>query len=107
MIKFDPDKFDKFKCFLFINDKDINIIKTRKIIDYFFSHSKRRLIILFSFLQKIHDIIEIKMNNQSFYQLNLLNPEYLDLSKNSMNYFSSLIDYESRETKLMTIYNYI
>ena len=107
LIKFDPDKFDKFKCFLFINDKDINIIKTRKIIDYFFSHSKRRLIILFSFLQKIHDIIEIKMNNQSFYQLNLLNPEYLDLSKNSMNYFSSLIDYESQETKLMTIYNYI
>ena len=106
----------QFKTFFYINDKDENIRNVRNLIDYYFAQKKHRLIILFSFLQKIHNIIEIKIkvnitHNKYYYltsyQLNLLKPEYIDISKNSMNYFSSLIDYKSRETKLRTIYNYI
>ena len=76
-------------------------------INSYFGYGKQRLILLFTFLQKIHDIIEIKLGEESFEQLNLINPEYLTFSKNSKNYFYSLIDYSSPETKLMSIYNYI
>ena len=62
---------------------------------------------LFSFLQRIHDIIEIKQGKKINNTLNRLNPEYLDVSKNSMNYFLSLVDYSSPETQLEAIYNYI
>ena len=72
-------------------------------INSYFGYGKQRLILLFTFLQKIHDIIEIKLGEESFEQLNLINPEYLTFSKNSKNYFYSLIDYSSPETKLMSI----
>ena len=97
----------EFEYFLFINDSDNNIRNVKNLIDHFFANTKHRLIVLFSFLQKIHDIIEIKIDNQVSYQLNLLKPEYLNISKNSKNYFYNLIDFTSPETKLMTIYNYI
>ena len=59
-------------------------------------------------MQNIHDSIEIKLSNkETLKQLNLLKPEYLDLSKSSIYYFCSLIDYSTPETKLMSIYNYI
>ena len=103
------DSFDlkEYEYFLYINDNDNNIRSVRNLIDYYFAHNKHRLIVLFSFLQKIHDIIEIKIDNQISCQLNLLKPEYLIISKNSKNYFSNLIDYTLPETKLMTIYNYV
>ena len=107
LINSDSIELKKFEYFLYINDNDNNIRRVRNIINHFFDHGKKRLIVLLSFLQKIHDIIEMKIDNQFAYQLNLLNPEYLNLSRNSKDYFSSLIDYTSPETKLMTIYNYI
>ena len=97
----------QFEYFLYINDDVRNIKNVKNLLDYFFGHTKHRLIILFSFLQKIHDIIEINIDNKPIKQLNRLNPEYLEISTNSMNYFSTLIDYKTAETKLLTIYNYI
>ena len=97
----------RFKYFLHINDKDFYIMRAKYFFEPLFGYGNQRLIILLSFLQKIHDIIGIRINNEKFIQLNLLEPEYLNVSKNSRNYFYNLIDYSSPETKLMTIYNYI
>ena len=97
----------RFKYFLHINDKDFYIMRAKYFFERLFGYGNQRLIILLSFLQKIHDIIGIRINNEKFIQLNLLEPEYLNVSKNSRNYFYNLIDYSSPETKLMTIYNYI
>ena len=97
----------EFKYLLYINDNDNNIKSVRNLIDFYFAHSKHRLIVLLSFLQKIHDVVEIKIDNQLFYQLNILKPEYLNISNNSKDYFSDLIDYSLPEAKLMTIYNNI
>ena len=97
----------RFKYFLHINDQDFYIIRAKHFFERLFGYGNQRLIILLSFLQKIHDIINIKINNEKSVQLNLLEPEYLNVSKNSRNYFYNLIDYSSPETKLMTIYNYI
>ena len=103
------DLFDlkKYKYLININDNNLYIEYSKNALDYFFDNSKHRLIILFSFLQKIHDIIEIKQGNKIINIINRLKPEYLDISKNSMNYFLSLVDYSSPETQLETIYNYI
>ena len=82
-------------------------MRAKHFFERVFGYGNQRLIILLSFLQKIHDIIKINIDNNHSSQLNLLKPEYLDVSKNSRNYFYKLIDYTSHETKLMTIYNYI
>ena len=80
---------------------------------------RNRLVVLFSFLQEIRDIIEIKAedlknNNDNeliktdeIKEINFLSPEYLVLPEHSMYYFENQIDYSERETKLMSIYNFI
>ena len=80
---------------------------------------RNRLVVLFSFLQEICDIIEIKAedlkNNNAneiiktdvIKEINFLNPEYLVLPEHSVYYFENQIDYSERETKLMSIYNFI
>ena len=100
-------ELNEFKYFLEVNDNKDNLKKIKYFVEYYFGYGQESLMVLFSFLQKIHDIIEIKLNNETFYQLNLVKPEFFGLSINSKNYFSNLIDYTSPETKLITIYNYI
>ena len=81
--------------------------KTQLLIDMIFMHRKKRLIILFSFLQKINDFLEITIYDNNLFLINLIKPEYLNISKNTEYYFHSLIDYSSPESKLMTIYNFL
>ena len=97
----------QFEYILNINDNYNNIKKAHLLIDMIFLHRKKRLIILLSFLQLIHDCLEIKIDNNNLFIINLIKPEYLFISKNTKNYFRGLIDYSSLDTKLMTIYNYI
>ena len=107
LITFNIIKLKEYEYFLYINDKEINIKKAENAIKFLFKDKKKRLIILFSFLDKIHEFIETKIDGKTTYQLYLLNSEYLDISKETLNYFISLIEYTSRETRIMTIYNYI
>ena len=97
----------QFEYILNINDNYNNIKKAHLLIDMIFLHRKKGLIILLSFLQLIHDFLEIKIDNNNLFIINLIKPEYLFISKNTKNYFRGLIDYSSLDTKLMTIYNYI
>ena len=99
--------YAEYYPFLLINNHDYYIRNVKSVIEYYFGNEMLPLIVLLSFLQKIHDIIEIKVESNILLELNRLNPEYLDISENSMNYFISMVDFSSRETKLMTIYNYI
>ena len=62
---------------------------------------------LFLFLQEIRDIIEIKINEQNIYLINILKPEVFNLKKYSKTYFNNIIDYSDRESQLLSIYNYI
>jgi len=97
----------QFEYILYINNNYNNMKKTQLLIDMIFMHRKKRLIILFSFLQKINDFLEITMHNNNLFLINLIKPEYLNISKNTEYYFHSLIDYSSPESKLMTIYNFL
>ena len=60
----ETSKLNKYEKFLKINDSDKYIIDIKNIIDYYYAHRKHRLIVLFSFLQKIHDIFEIKLDSK-------------------------------------------
>ena len=63
---------------------------------------------LLSFLQDIHDVIEVRLTkNTNIKLLNTLIPENFNLNKYSFLYFEKHIDYTDRETKLLSIYNYI
>ena len=96
----------QFEYILYINNNYNNMKKAQLLIDKIFLHKKKRLIVLFSFLQKINDFLEIKIDDNTLNLINLIKPEYLFISKNTKKYFQSLIDYSSPDTKLMTIYNY-
>ena len=72
--------------------------------------------ILFSFLQEIRDIIEVNMkekknNKEEIIKdvriVNFLTYEFLNLPEHSIYYFENKIDYSERETKIMSIYNFI
>ena len=97
----------QFEYILYINNNYNNMKKTQLLIDMIFMHRKKRLIILFSFLQKINDFLEITIYDNNLFLINLIKPEYLNISKNTEYYFHSLIDYSSPESKLMTIYNFL
>ena len=97
----------EFNYIIKINENDSDIRKTLNLLEFVFKHEKNNLIVLISFLEKIHDFIEIKIDGVIHNYLNLINLEYLQISENSKNYFYSLIDYSSSETKLTSIYNYI
>ena len=110
LIKF--DSLNEFDCLLSINDTDRNFKNSKELIDFlYYKNNKKKyyLIILFSFMQKICDIIELRNEEQKIieYEIILLLPDYLDLSIHSMNYFENQIDYSERETKIMSIYNLI
>ena len=111
-----------FEYFLYINDNINNFIKANELFDFYYARKnnmRNRLVVLFSFLQEICDIIEIKAedlkNNNAneiiktdvIKEINFLNPEYLVLPEHSVYYFENQIDYSERETKLMSIYNFI
>ena len=75
-----------------------------------------RIMLLFSFLQEICDIIEIKLEKEKnngekvtndIKVLNFLSNEYLNLSEYSIYYFENKIDFANRESKLMSLYNFI
>ena len=99
--------FEPIKYFFYINDEKDNIEKALTILNKFSNGEYNHLLVLFSFLQEIHDKIEIISNNEKITILNTLMPKNMNLRKYSNIYFSKLIDYTSRETKLLSIYNYI
>ena len=98
---------EPIKSLFDINDEKDNIEKALKFLNKLHNGELNRLLVLFSFLKEIHDKIEIISNNEKKTILNTLIPENLNLRKYSNIYFSKLIDYTSRETKLLSIYNYI
>ena len=70
--------------------------------------NSNELLILFPFLQDIHDIIDVRLTKDTNIEiLNTLIPENFNLNKYSFLYFEKHIDYTDRETKLLSIYNYI
>ena len=99
----------EYKYFFQINENDIDIKRTKNLIEYIFEdeNQKQRTLVLLSFLLKIYDFIEVKKDGLIHNYINQINLEYLQISENSKNYFYSLIDYSSSETKLKSIYNYI
>ena len=112
---------NELKYFLNINDNDINFNKSKNYLEsnIYKKKEKFRIFILFSFLQEICDVIEIRNNEINsddnseietkdvIKDINFLNPEYLTLPTYSKYYFESQIDYSERETRLISIYNYI
>ena len=105
-----------FKALLSINDNIHNFKNSEKILNNLSFRKQIRLIILFSFLQEIRDIIEINIKEEKNDKeeiiknvkiVNFLNYEYLNLPEYSIYYFENKIDCSERETKIMSIYNYI
>ena len=103
-----------YQYLLYINDSEHNFMRSIDLIDSFTpnkNNKKMRLITLFSFLQNIRDEIEIKTeeNNSSniIKEINFLKPEFFALPEFCIYYFENQIDYTERETKIMSIYNFI
>ena len=101
------ESFDPIKSLININDEKDNIEKALKCLNKLYNGKLNQLVILFSFLQEIHDKIEIIINKEQKFLLNTLIPENFNLKKYSNIYFCKLIDYTSRETKVLSIYKYI
>ena len=95
-----------YKSFIYIIDENNFEIASNYINDLF-EGRKKRLLTLFLFLEKIRDIIEIRKEGKNIKVLNILEPKYFNINKYSKNDFNYIIDYTDRETKLMSIYNYI
>ena len=105
-----------FEVLLYINDDIHKFKKSEKILNNFSFRKQIRLMILFSFLQEIRDIIEVnikekKNNKEEIIKdvriVNFLTYEFLNLPEHSIYYFENKIDYSERETKIMSIYNFI
>ncbi len=106
----DTDKFIDIKSLFYINNKRINLENTIKNIEknLYLLGNGNILLVIFSFLQDIHDIIEVRLTKDTNIEfLNTLIPENFNLKKYSFLYFEKHIDYIDRETKLLSIYNYI
>ena len=102
-----PD-FEEFKYLFHINNERNNQETIVKIIEKYLKEDYNELLLLFSFLQDIHDQIEIRQTKESnVYILNTLNPENFRLNRYSLMFFDEHINYNDRETKLLSIYNYI
>ena len=102
-------EFEEMNYFFYINNEKANFENALKFLDNnFFLVSNRILLLLFSFLQKIHDIIEIRLTkDKNILLLNTILPENFNLGKYSYSYFENFINYADRESKLLSIYSYI
>lgn len=103
-----------YQYLLYINDSEHNFMRSIDLIDSFTpnkNNKKMRLITLFSFLQNIRDEIEIKTEENNslniIKEINFLKPEFFALPEFCIYYFENQIDYTERETKIMSIYNFI
>ena len=101
--------FEEINSFFYINNEKNNVENVLKILNEntYLKGDGRELIVLFSFLQEIHDIIEIKSNKKIQNFLFTLYPKNFGMKRYSYLYFSNHIDYTDRETKLSSIYNYL
>ena len=101
--------YEQINSLFYINNEN-NIENITKLLNNndFINGDGKELLILFSFLQEIHDILEIRISeDKTINILNTLTPENFRLKKYSYFYYSNLIDYTDRETKLSSLYQYI
>jgi len=101
-----PDYEIYGQCFFDIHNNNSTV---EKYIQLHFNDDKSMslLLPLFTFLQEIRDIIEIQINKEKIYLINILIPEIFNLKKYSKNFLNSIFDYSNRENKFLNIYNYI
>ena len=102
--------YNDTKSLFYINNKKIYLENITKFIikTPWIDGDGNELLLLFSFLQDIHDVIDVRLTkNTNIKLLNTLIPENFNLNKYSFLYFEKHIDYTDRETKLLSIYNYI
>ena len=105
-----------FGSLLYINNNKDYFEKSKQSLKELSEMEQIRIMLLFSFLQEICDIIEIKLEKEKnndekvtndIKVINFLSNEYLNLSEYSIYYFENQIDFADRESKLISIYNFI